>query len=175
MKSTKKAIISTIGHQVIKHSKLITLVYEIANLLNERPIGKQSNDIDDGTYLCPNDLLLGRATSRAPSGPFRETSNPRKRFAFIQMLTDAFWVKWNKFYFPSLLIQQKWHTTARNVTIGDIVLLQDSNAIRGSWGLAKVLNVFPSDDRTVRKVLIGYKNVDDIQRQTVGKGRTSST
>ena len=108
------------------------------------------------TYVR-NDLLLGRANSRAHSSPFRETSNPRKRFAFIQMLTDAFGVKWNRYYFPSLLVQQKWHTTASNVTIGDIVLLQDSNAIRGSWRLAKVLNVFPSDDRTVRKVLI----VDD--------------
>ena len=67
---SKKAIMSTLGEQILTHSELLTVMYEIANLLNERPIGKQSKDIDDGAYLCPNDLLLGRATSRAPSDPF---------------------------------------------------------------------------------------------------------
>ena len=52
-------------------SELLTVLYEAANLMNERPIGRHPTSIDDGTYLSPNDLLLGRSTSRVPSGPFR--------------------------------------------------------------------------------------------------------
>jgi len=55
-----------------------TVCFEVANLVNERPIGRHPTSPDDGTYLCPNDLLLGRATSQVPSGAFREPSNPRQ-------------------------------------------------------------------------------------------------
>ena len=150
----------TIKDQVLTHYELITVVYEIANLLNERPIGKQSSDISDGTYLCPNDLLLGRACARIPSGPFTYNVNSKRRFAFVQKLVDAFWVKMNRFYFPSLIVQQKWHTEKRNVCKGDIVILQDSNAVRGNWKLGKIDKVYPSSDGKVRKVIVMYKKVD---------------
>ena len=46
------------------------------NLVNERPIGRKQTSPGDGAYLCPNDLLLGRSTSRVPSGPFQATATP---------------------------------------------------------------------------------------------------
>ena len=61
-------------------------------------------------------------------------------------------------YFPSLIIQQKWHTAKRNLKTGDIVLIQDSNQIRGQWKLGKVSEVFPGEDGRVRKVQVSYKN-----------------
>ena len=44
-------------------------MFEAANLLNERPIGRHPTSPDEGTYICPNDPLLGRCTSIVPSGP----------------------------------------------------------------------------------------------------------
>ena len=82
------------------YSELFT---EIANIMNERPVGMRPSVIDDGSYICPNDLLLGRATSRVPSASFNHTYCPRRRFNFIQKLVDAYWIKWNRFYFPSLI------------------------------------------------------------------------
>jgi hypothetical protein len=113
---------------------------------------------DDDSYLCPNDLLLGRSTSRVPSGPFTQTENPRYRFEFIQRIVDNFWRRWTREYFPSLIIHQKWHTSKRNLKQGDIVLIQDSNQVRGQWKLGKVSEVFPGEDGKVRKVHVVYKN-----------------
>ena len=161
VKAVKKAITAVIGQQVLTNAELITVMFEIANLLNERPIGKRSNDIDDGTYLCPNDLLLGRATTRVPSGPFDSNVTPRKRFRFLQNLVNGFWTKMMKFYFPTLLVQQKWHTSRRNAQRGDIVILQDTNAVRGNWRLGKICEVHTSSDGTVRRVTVEYKNTDD--------------
>ena len=161
VRAVKKAMTAILKGKVLSHSELVTVVYEISNLLNERPIGKQSNDIDDGTYLCPNDLLLGRATARIPSGPFEQNVSSKKRRSFIQSLVDAFWVKMTRFYFPSLIIEQKWHTESRNVRVGDIVLLQDSNAIRGEWRLARISKTHPSCDGKVRKVTLSYRRTDD--------------
>ena len=119
--------------------------YEAANLVNERPIGRHPTSPEDGTYLCPNDLLLGRSTSRVPSGPFRETRNPNHRFEFVQQIVDA-------------IVQQKWHTKKRNVRVGDVVLIQDSNQVQGNWKLGKVSKVYPGDDTRVRIVDVKYKN-----------------
>jgi hypothetical protein len=90
-KSIKKAVMVAIGDNILTFSELQTVCFEAANLLNERPIGRNPTSPDDGTYLCPNDLLLGRVTSRIPSGPFRETANPNHRHEFIQKIIDAFW------------------------------------------------------------------------------------
>ena len=62
----------------------------MANILNERPIGKHPSDPDEGSYLCPNDLLLGRASSRIPGGPFSEYTSSKQRYEFIQSIIIFF-------------------------------------------------------------------------------------
>ena len=105
VKSVKRGITAAISDHVMTFSELQTVGFEVANLVNERPIGRHPTSPDDGTYLSPNDLLLGRATSRVPSGPFRESSNPRQRFKFVENAVNYFWKKWTRDFFPSLLIQ----------------------------------------------------------------------
>ena len=73
MKSVKKAITVAVGERVMSFSELQKMCFEGVNVVNERPIGRHSTSPEDGTYLGSNDLLLGRSTSRVPSGPFRET------------------------------------------------------------------------------------------------------
>ncbi len=70
IKSVKKAITAAIGEIVLTFSELLTVCYEAANIVTERPIGRHPNSPDGGDYLFPNDLLLGRSTPRVPSGPF---------------------------------------------------------------------------------------------------------
>ena len=91
VKSTKSALKKAIGEAVLTPFELYTCLLEVANLLNERLFGTIPKDPDDGAYLCPNDIILGRATNRVPQGPFRHTENPRHRFEFGQNTVDAFW------------------------------------------------------------------------------------
>ena len=63
IKSVKRAITLAIGESVMTFSELQTVCFEAANLINERPIGRHPTSPDDESYLCPNDLLLGRSTS----------------------------------------------------------------------------------------------------------------
>ena len=76
VKSCKTALKKAIGDALLTPFELYTCLVEVANLLNQLPIGKLSQDPNDGAYLCPNDILLGRATSAVPQGLFRETKNP---------------------------------------------------------------------------------------------------
>lgn len=50
------------GEQLQTPIELYTFYLEISNLFNQRPIGRIPNNPDDGAYLCPNDMLLERAT-----------------------------------------------------------------------------------------------------------------
>eukprot|EP00794_Sanderia_malayensis_P001985 gene1985-2252_t len=132
VKSNKRALKSAIGEQVLRPFELYTCLLKVANLLNQRPIGRIPNDPDAGTYLCPNDLLLGRATSEVPQGPFQETKDPRQRVEFIQQIVNSFWKRWTRDVFPSLVPQEKWHMDRRNVQPDDTVIVAENNAIRAT-------------------------------------------
>lgn len=71
-------------------SELRTVCFEAANLVNERPIARHPTLPEEGSYLCPNDLLLGRSTARVPSDPFKETRDERYRFEFVQSVVNSF-------------------------------------------------------------------------------------
>ena len=85
-------------------------------------------------------------------------SRAAQRFEFVQNVVNYFWKKWTRDYFPSLLIQPKWHTAQHNLREGDVVLIQDTNQIRGQWKLGVVLKTFPGEDGRVRRVQVQYKN-----------------
>ena len=59
--------------------------------------------------------------------------------------------------------RQKWHKTRRNAQVNDIVIVQDDNAPRNEWKLAKVTEVYPGKDGHVRKLqlLISESTLDD--------------
>ena len=57
-------------------------------------------------------------------------------------------------YFPTLLRRQKWHYTERNLKIGDVCVMKDSNAVRGEWRRCRVSDVFPDQQGDVRNVKV---------------------
>ena len=168
IKSVKKSIKIAIGDQILTYSEFQTVLMECANLINERPIGRHPTSHEDGVYLSPNDLLLGRSTSKVPCSQFDVSSSKYQRFKFVQRITDAFWRRWTEDYFPSLIIQQKWHAPHRNIKQGDIVIVQDSNLIRGKWRIGRVTKAEPSlRDGFVRNVEIEYKNPNSKKYLTI--------
>ena len=152
VKTCKKALKKVVGDQTLTPFELYTYLLESANLVNQRPIGRAPNDPDDGSYLCPNDVLLGRATSEVPQGPFKPTRNPRDRVEFVQRLVDSFWKWWTRDVFPALVIRKKWQAERRNLRVGDVVTYVEENAVRGKWSLARVIEVYPGRDGRVRNV-----------------------
>jgi hypothetical protein len=42
--------------------------------------------------------------------------------------------------------------------VGDVVLIQDSNQVRGNWRLGRVSKVKPGNDGKVRNIEVQYKN-----------------
>ena len=157
VKQAKRMLMLSLGSEILTILELQTVFYEIADLLNQRPIGVKISNPDQGSYLCPNDLLLGRATSSIPSGFMEQAVDVRHRWQFVQTIVNSFWKKWMRDFFHTLIVRSKWHTSKRNLHVGDLVLVKDSSSLRGQWKLPQVCNVFTSGDNVVRNVAIRYK------------------
>jgi hypothetical protein len=159
IRSVKKCIYHAIGDAKVTFSEMQTVMYESANIVNERPIGTTPTSVEDGTYLCPNDLMLGRSSNKVPAGEFDLTINSRRRLYFVQRVCDSFWKKWITSYFPSLLERPKWHHERRNLCVGDVVIIQDTELKRSQWKLGIVTQANEADDKRVRRVKVEYVNV----------------
>ncbi|XP_076028384.1 uncharacterized protein LOC143017480 [Oratosquilla oratoria] len=158
IRSVKRSLKVMIGENTLTFGELQTVFFEVANLLNERPIGiKRGSDVNAGCYICPNELLLGRASNHAPVGTWARC-NMNRRLEFLNSIVTGFWRKWQRDFFPTLLVQQRWHVVKRNLRVDDLVLVQDNNALRGRWRLAQVVEAPAGRDGLVRDVIIRYKN-----------------
>ena len=82
-KSTPK---KAVGNQPLTLLELYTILLEVANLVDQRPISRILNDPDDGSYISPNCILLGRASSEIQQGTFKGRNNPRHRVEFVEAL-----------------------------------------------------------------------------------------
>ena len=154
VKSCKLALKIAMGNHVLTPFELYICLLEVANLVNQRPIGRVPKDPDDGSYLYPNDMLLGRASPQVPQGPFQETRNPRHRVEFIQKIVDSFWRYWTRDVFPLLVTQKKWHAERRNVRVDDFLVVAEQNTVRGKWNVGWVVEVYPGRDVKVRNVKV---------------------
>ena len=65
--------------------------------------------------------------------------------------------------FPKLVIEQKWHTERRDLKVGDVVMVEDINVVRGEWRIALVTKAQESVDGKIRRVTVSYRTAGSRQ------------
>lgn len=158
VKSVKRSIDFAIHNQRLSFSEFVTLCYDVANTMNERPIGVLPGSDAEISLLTPNSLLLGRSMGKNPGGWQAQNQNLSRRLQFVQNITNLFWKRWVELGAPGLIIQRKWHVETRNLKPGDVVVVADQNTLKGEYRIALVREVYPGSDDRVRKVKLSYKN-----------------
>ena len=88
-----------------------------------------------------------------------------------QYLANVFWSRWKKEFLASLQARQKWTNPARNMEIGDLVLIKDSKTTRNQWPLGRIIAVFPGEDGLVRTVQVKTSASKDPADSIVGINR----
>ena len=158
VKAAKRAIHFAVHKSRLSVPEFLTMCYEAANLLNERPIGTLP-DVDSYlNILTPNTLLLGRASAKNPGNWQPDGQNLTNRYYLVQATVNEFWSRWIELCAPTLLASYKWTTAHRSVKTGDVVLIADKNSLKGDYRLGIIQEVHPSKDGKVRKALVKYKN-----------------
>ena len=153
--------------QTLDDERLLTLLCEVEQIVNGRPLTKVSDDPNDAEALTPNHLLLLQPGPGLPPGIFNENDCYTKRhWRQAQYLADVFWKRLLKEYLPSLQKRHKWQKAQRNFAVGDVVLVADTNIPRSSWPLGRVIDVYlNSKDGCVRSVTYRVRtNSADLNR-----------
>ena len=112
---------------------------------------------DDEVFpVAPADLLLGRmsgyrGTREADHGCTTMANQVEKLSRFV----SAWWARWQGTAFNLFTPRRKWRQVARNVAVGDVVLLKaESKLGPGTYRLAVVSGVKPDEDGLVRTATI---------------------
>ena len=163
IRSTKHLLKQTIEGKRMTFIEIQTVLYEIGQVINSRPLGVYSRPGSDplsGGPITPNHLLLGRATNAIPDLKFTNVSNV-KRIQFMTATVQEFWAKWRVVSFHSLVPQYKWHKSQRNVCVDDVVLINEETALVSEYRLGQVVGVKLSKDGLVRSARVRCINRGD--------------
>ena len=169
IKSTKKALFLSIGSSRLSPSEMFTIFTEVANVLNERPIGVRPSLDCTINILTPNCLLLGRSSADNPAC-YDSSVSIFSRLNLVEKISNQFWKHWVSLYAPTLVRQCKWKSVQDNLKVGDVVLVLDQNVLKGEYRIAKVVGVTPGRDGHVRSASLAYKRFRSGEKLHVYKG-----
>ena len=143
---------------------------EIESVINTRLITYIYDDADSISYhLTPSDCIYGRRTSSIPNSAHYEiisTYKPLTRRArHYKSLLQQSTKKWRREHLTSLREQSSVRNKgndARDISIGDVVLLKSDSTTRCYWKLAKVEELIPGIDGRVRVAVFKTTSRDKL-------------
>ena len=137
----------------------VTILSQIEACLNNRPLTTLP-DSDSIEALTPGHFLIGKPLQALPDEPGVRSlsiSLPR-RWRLCQTITQHFWQRWSNEYLTQINRFTKWHYPSRNLSVGDIVILQEDHLVPTKWPLGKVIEIHPSKDKLVRVATVKTVN-----------------
>ena len=143
--------------RLTSHS-LHTLLYEVAAIINGRPLSVEALEDPSGPLpLTPSHILTGKSTELSPPpGVFQPPDVAvKQQWRRVQSLAEQFWRRWRQEYLSALQRRRKWIHPQRNLQPRDVVSRRDGETPpRGNWSLARVVSVKVSGDGLVRSCVI---------------------
>ncbi|KAJ8405626.1 hypothetical protein AAFF_G00316060 [Aldrovandia affinis] len=87
---------------------LNTVLIEVEEILNSKPLGYVSTDAADPDPITPNLLLMGWLDPASPQAVYQESELlSRHRWRHCHLLADQFWRHFMRHYLPTLQTRSK--------------------------------------------------------------------
>ncbi len=154
----RRTLTSVLHQQTLNDEGFLTVLCEVEAILNDRPITGLSGDLNDLEALTPNHILTMKRMPILPPGLFEKSDlYLKRRWRQVQYISDLFWKRWLREYLPLLQERQRWSKERQSLVPGDIVLIADPTAPRGSWLLGRVLETYPDRKGLVRSAQVKTK------------------
>ncbi|KAK7882057.1 hypothetical protein WMY93_028231 [Mugilogobius chulae] len=151
IKTIKGALQVVLRDQTVAEPVLQTVLIEVEGLLNAKPLGYISSDAADPDPVTPNLLLMGRRDASLPQAIYASSDLlSRRRWRHSQILADHFWSHFIRRHLPDLQKRSKRHSDTDNLTIGQVVMVVDSQLPRAQWPIGRVVKICPGSDGRVR-------------------------
>lgn len=154
----RKVLSAVLRQQSLDNEGFQTVLCEAEAMLNDRPITKLSEEPNKLEALIPNHLLLMKRKPILPPGLFEKTDlYLKRRWKQVLYIAVHFWKRWIQEHLQLLQERQRWTKEKISFLPGDVVVIADSTAPRGSWLLGKILKTFSNRNRFVRSIRLQTK------------------
>ena len=166
VRSSKKAMYTILGSRCLTDELLLTVLCQVEQILNSRPLIPVSSDVEDLEALTPNHFLLGRASVCLPlfHAPTNDSPCYRRFYRNAEIYTNWIWSRWLTEYVPSLNIRKKWHQDKDScVSVGDLVWIVDPTTPRGYYPLARITKLNLGDDGVARSAAVKTKTGEYVR------------
>ena len=138
-----------LGNRAITRDEMHTLFCEAASIINNTPLYGCSGGPDEPLAITPANLLtLKDNPNPPPLSSFSEhdlNSYGMQRWKRVQVISDAFWHRWRKYYLDTLQSRSKWTKSNPNVKVGDVVIIRGKQLPRNEWPVGVVDSVNSSN------------------------------
>lgn len=152
IRSVRNILNVFIRNQVLDDERLSTVFCEIESILNSRPLVPLSNDPIDLEPLTPNHLLLLRPGCDVPLAITMPKDQYGRRWRHVQLIADKFWERWLNEYLCTIQLRTKWLSVGADISIGDLVVINNPNTPRYAWPLGRVIEKYEGKDGLTRTV-----------------------
>ena len=171
----KKSITKEIGNKRLSVMQWETLGIQIANSINNLPIGigNKTQDIENLDILTPNRLILGRNNNRAPTVPLELTGDSKRIIEANAKIIEAWFGSWLISYVPTLIDRPKWFKNDTHIARGDVIMfLKEEKEFNRQYQYGIVREVKMGRDNRIRTIDIEYQNHNEkVKRRTIRGAR----
>ena len=143
--------------------ELETLLVEVEDCLNSRPLTYTSENPEDPLPLTPNHFIRFSGSHSLPEADLYDANATRAALRKLQHLREALRSRFRKKYLGFLRGEENIRTPSQQLNVGDVVLIENENAKRVDWSLGVIKEILPSRDGQHRRFLLKTRS-GDIQR-----------
>jgi hypothetical protein len=155
---TKKALkkmTTLINESSVKYNdfQLRAILYEIAGILNNRPLTMLPIEDTANEFLTPNHFLIGRQNIQSVPVVDKKITDLSEHWVDIKAFTNILWEHWLKAYIPSIMMREKWVDKKSPLKVDDTVIIADPS-VANSWRMGTVIEIKSGSENQVRSVTI---------------------
>lgn len=154
-----KTHLNKIGCNTFTFEEFTTLLNQIEACLNSRPLCPLSSGPTDLQTLTPAHFLIGDSLlALADAEPIEDNINLFTKWQMVQHENRRFWRKWQQEYTTRLQQRPKWQKEKKELAIGDLVSIGDTNTTPTYWPLGRVIEIHPGNDGLIRVATVKTSN-----------------
>ncbi|XP_055591487.1 uncharacterized protein LOC129743477 [Uranotaenia lowii] len=155
VRSAKKHLLKVLGENAVSFEEMTTLLVQVENCLNSRPITALTDDPGNLQPLTPGHFLIGEAFQQLPDRDFREVPmNRLNQSQVLQKKLQHFWDRWRVEYLTQLQGRYKRWRSPVEISVGRLVIIKDENLPPSRWKMGRIEKLHPGSDGVVRVVTL---------------------
>ncbi|GFT11444.1 integrase catalytic domain-containing protein [Trichonephila clavipes] len=139
-----------LGRASLYNEELNTVLCECERVINSRPLTYISEDVNDLSPLTPAMFLQEIETSDVTDIDCLDHQEINKRIRHVQTIREQLRKRFRIEYLGQLREQTQHHRKLRSLTVGEVVVVENSLKNRTLWSLARVIQLIPEKDGQVR-------------------------